>query len=145
MRLDDDDPFWDKHTGRSGHTADPEWAADDTALAEAFYPLVQGNTKVFLDLLIDRPGELIESTWIALQMIASDHGPTGRAGPQVVANSIRGMSLARDASGRRYPFKWWRGKNGSPTRYAMKPTVAELFHQARLTTSQDLSQARSPS
>ena len=44
------------------------------------------------------------------------------------------MSPAQTESGRRYPFYWWRG-NGSPTRYAMKPAVAELFRQARRATT----------
>src|SRR5262249_39497928 len=42
------------------------------------------------------------------------------------------MRMAQTASGRRYPFYWWSSRNGSPTTYAMKPSVAALFRQARL-------------
>ena len=51
-----------------------------------------------------------------------------RLGVQVPAATENGLYRSHQASGRRYPFYWWEGR---PTRYAMKPSVAVLFRQAR--------------
>ena len=144
MRLGDNDPFWDQHSGGSGHTAYPEWSPADGALAAELYASTHDKTRLFLDLLIDRPGELVESTWIAEQMIGSANGADKRAGPRVVARSIWNMRQAQMASGRRYPFKWWRGQKRMPTRYAMKPTVAALFRQAWLANPAELDSPTAP-
>src|SRR5258708_14191847 len=76
--------------------------------------------------------EQLDAYWLADQ-IAGESG-NGRARPQLVARAFGDMHAAHTASGRRYPFYWWRG-NGSPTRYAMKSAVAELLRQARRATS----------
>lgn len=124
--LDDDHPIWNRHTGGEGHDG-PEWSADDLARAEAFYAAVKGKAKVFFDLLIDRPGRQLSTD----ELIAE--APTGTfKNNYSVAGAINGLRLPTRASGRRYPFYWW---EGSPTRYAMKPSVAALFAQARANTA----------
>lgn len=45
-----------------------------------------------------------------------------------IAGSIKGLAKATTASGRRYPFYWWKTR---PTSYAMKPGVAAVFAAAR--------------
>lgn len=135
MTLDDHDPLWEQHNGGSGHRDDPEWSAPDLARAGAFYAATGGRARSILDLMIDRPGQLLDANWIADQI--AGRSMSGLARPQVVARGIRDMRTAQTASGRRYPFYWWRGQNGSPTMYAMKPAVAALFRQARLATGSE--------
>lgn len=120
--FSDDHVIWSRHTGGSGHFAEPEWTAADGQEAESFYAAVQGKARVFFDLLIDRPGQRLSTDDIrrlAPGVFGNDHS---------IAGSVNGLSKAKDASGRRYPFYWWQER---PTRYAMKPSVAELFANAR--------------
>jgi hypothetical protein len=119
--LDDGHPLWDKHSGGSGHEG-PEWTLADLAKAEAFYASLQGKAKAFIDLLIDRPGQVLDVDQI-LEIL-----PNVFDGSRSVAGALSGLHLAKEASGRRYPFYWWQG---NPSRYAMKPSVAEVFRQAR--------------
>lgn len=118
----DDHPIWTRHTGGTGHSADPEWSSSDLDAAEAYYAAVRGKARAFLDLLIDRPGERLATDdlrRLAPGVFGNDHS---------IAGSVKGLSNPQKASGRRYPFYWWQER---PTRYAMKPAVAELFAQAR--------------
>lgn len=122
--LPDDHPLWEQHSGLDGHRLHPEWDASvDLAIAEAFYRPIGGKAKVFFDLLIDHPGQ---------QLTVNDFCRLTEGdvffGSRSVAGAINGLNHPRQASGRRYPFYWWEGQ---PTRYAMKPSVAELFRQAR--------------
>ena len=94
---------------------------------------------MLLDLLIDHPGDQLESGWLADQ-IAGDNA-NGLAKPQLVARAFRDMRAAQTASGRRYPFYWWR-ENGSPAKYAMKRRIAELFGQARKSDQRGFQSAR---
>jgi hypothetical protein len=128
--LDHDDPFWEEHDGGDGHQGPPEWSQADAERAEALYAAVHDDARMILDLMIDHPGELLDADWIADQI-----RPTGadadRARRRLVAGSLAALSGPREASQRRYPFYWWHGRDGSPTRYAMKPAVAGLFRAAR--------------
>ncbi|WP_433870480.1 DUF6416 domain-containing protein [Saccharopolyspora sp. CA-218241] len=121
--LPDDHPLWEQHSGLDGHRDHPEWdAGADLAVAEAFYGQVGGKAKVFLDLLIDHPGQQL--TVDDLCGLAKGEVFSGK---HSVAGAINGLNHPRQASGRRYPFYWWTG-----SRYAMKPSVAGLFRQARI-------------
>lgn len=121
--LDDDHPLWEQHTGMDGHRLPPEWdPAADRALAEAFYGRIGGKAQVLVDMLIDHPGhQLTVDDLCALR-------PEVFSGSRSVAGSINGLVNAHEASGRRYPFYWWEGR---PTRYAMKPGIAQLFRDVR--------------
>jgi Protein of unknown function DUF262/Family of unknown function (DUF6416)/Protein of unknown function (DUF1524) len=119
--LDDDHPLWDRHAGGSGHDG-PEWTLADLAKAEAFYASLQGKAKAFMDLVMDRPGQVLDVDEIVEIL------PDVFDGSRSVAGALSGLHLPREASGRRYPFCWW---EGNPSRYAMKPSVAEVFRQAR--------------
>lgn len=129
MTLDDDDTLWDQHDGGSGHRDLPEWSGADGSRAAAFYAATRGRARSVLDLLIDHPGERLDAEWLADQIADG----TAAARPQLVARAFGGMSRVKAESGRRYPFYWWRGRNGEPTEYAMKPAVAGLFRTARQT------------
>jgi hypothetical protein len=121
--LEDDHPLWDRHSGGSGHQG-REWTLADLTEAEAFYASVKGKakTKPLFDLLIDRPGQPLDTEEI-IEIL-----PGLFQSSRSIAGALNGLRLAKEASGRRYPFYWWAG---NPTRYAMKPSVAELFRQAR--------------
>jgi hypothetical protein len=119
--LPDDHPRWAAHSGGSGHDG-PEWSDADAALAEAFYASVRGKAKIFFDALLDRPGrELTVDDIVAVSggQLTSSFS---------VAGAINGLRLPHNESGRRYPFCWWAG---TPTSYAVKPSVAALFNAAR--------------
>lgn len=119
--LDDDHPLWARHTGGPGHSG-LEWSNSDRQLAHAFYAQVRGKGKIFFDLLLDQPGRQLAVD----DLIAASDGafPSSYS----VAGAINGLRLAHEASGRRWPFYWWAG---TPTRYAVKPSVAQLFNAAR--------------
>lgn len=124
--LGDDHALWSDHSGGSGHSSQPEWAPGDQERAEVFYAGVNGKAKVLLDLFIDRPGRRLgtdEIRRLAPDVFGSDHS---------IAGSLNGLRKLKEASGRRYPFYWWKG---TPTRYAMKPSVATLFEKARARVS----------
>jgi Domain of unknown function (DUF3883)/Family of unknown function (DUF6416) len=128
--LGDTDPLWDTASGGDGHR-EPAWTAADGPLAVAFWAATDERARAFLGLLIDRPGQLLDSDWIAGQAPDPD-GARDRTGRRRrVSNSIEGMSAAQAASGRQYPFKWFAGRNGSPSQYGMKHYVAALFREAR--------------
>jgi len=119
--LDDDHPLWDRHSGGSGHQG-LEWTLQDLTEAETFYASVRGKAKLFMDVLIDRPGQPLDVDEI-VQIL-----PEVFQSSRSIAGALNGLRLPKEASGRRYPFYWW---EGNPTRYAMKPSVAEVFRQAR--------------
>ena len=124
--LEDGHPLWDQHSGGNGHRRSPEWdPAADLARAEAFYARARGKGRVFLDLLIDRPGHVLGVDDLCRL------APDKFTGSRSIAGSLNGLERAHSSSGRRYPFYWFAGDNNSPTRYGMKPSVAELFRQAR--------------
>src|SRR3954452_13392051 len=116
--LPDDHALWQQHSGGSGHEG-PEWDLnDDLSRAQAFYSEVTGKAKIVFDLLIDHPGRPLSVTDI--RAMTGDIFSNSYS----VAGSIQGLYLPHEASERRYPFYWWKGR---PTQYGIKPQVAELF------------------
>ncbi len=121
VRLDDSHPLWARHSGGAGHEG-PEWDDGDEDLAEAFYAVLRGKAKLFFDLLLARPGERVTVD----DMIALSEGTFSSSFS--VAGAINGLRRPHEASGRRYPFYWW---EGTPSCYAVKPSVASLFNRVR--------------
>lgn len=119
--LADDHPSWSRHSGGTGHDG-REWLPKDSADAEAFYAQLRGKAKLFFDSLLDRPGRQLSVD----DLVAVTDGELKNQFS--VAGAINGLRLAYEASGRRYPFYWW---EGTPARYAVKPSVAALFNAAR--------------
>ncbi len=68
---------------------------------------------------------------IAGQLRERKPGETPTSGRLAVARSFNQVRGPAVRSGRRLPFYWWAGVEGSATRYAMKPQVAQLFRAAR--------------
>ena len=130
MMLKDDDPLWERHSGGDGHSG-PEWGPGDGPLAADFYRSLAVNARLIFDLLMDRPGEQVNSDRIAEQIRGRGHTATSKLAGQVVAGSLSMTGELAAASGRRLPFYWWKGRDGSASCYAMKPMVATLFRDAR--------------
>lgn len=120
-RLPDDHPIWGRSSGGAGHDGNP-WTSADEALAETFYRAVSGKGRLFFDILLDRPGQLITSD----EIVEASGGVLTSS--RSVAGAIKGLYVAHKESDRTYPFNWWEGQ---PTRYAVRPSVADLFNKAR--------------
>jgi Family of unknown function (DUF6416) len=108
--------------------AETEWRSDDHARAEALYSL-SGYTKLFLDLLMDHPGERIDTDQIATYL--EQHDPKGRQPPNKlhIGASLTQIGIRSRKLGRRLPYDRRPSANGSD--YVMKPTVARLLQEAR--------------
>ena len=128
--LRDDDPLWEVHSGGDGHRG-LEWGPGDSRRAAEFYRSLVGNARLIFDLLMDHPGQQVDSDWLAAQILGPARGGAGESARQVVAGSLRVTGELAAASGRRLPFYWWQGRDGSASWYAMKPMVAALFREAR--------------
>lgn len=119
--LSEDHPMWDQASGGSTHHGTP-WEAGDTLAAQTFLLQATERAKVFLDLLIDHPGRQFTVDEIC------ENSNGAYTGARSLAGALAGLAKAQRASGRRYPFTWW---EGTPSRYAMRPAVAQLLCQAR--------------
>jgi len=128
--LTDDDLLWEQHSGGDGHRG-PEWGAGDGRLAVVFYRSLGQNARLIFDLLMDRPGEQVDADWLATQIPVPVRGGISEPARQVVSGSLSLTGELAAAAGRRLPFYWWKGRDGSASWYAMKPIVAALFRQAR--------------
>ncbi|WP_097868683.1 DUF6416 domain-containing protein [Streptomyces sp. rh34] len=121
LLLSDGHPMWDKHSG--GGRGGKEWdLSSDLERAEALYHSAPPKVRFFLDLLMDLPGQLLDADEICER---SEGRFTGRSS---LSGALNGIARPHRESHRNYPFYWWKG---DPSQYAMKPTVAELFRQAR--------------
>ena len=105
MVLDDDDPFWEQHSGKDLHEG-PEWQDGDSARALALYSSVSQGTRTILDFLMDRPGELAGQHVIAGQIRDRRPGETATSHRRAVAGSLPVRQPVAE-SGRRAPFHWW--------------------------------------
>ncbi|MFC4913906.1 DUF6416 domain-containing protein [Actinomadura gamaensis] len=126
MRIDDDDPMWDDHSGGSGHDG-PEWEPGDEDLARIYWEKL-GDTPArdILLYLIRRPGQLVHRDELGRELRLD---PTGRKRlASVVASRLRPTGAANAATGRSFPFRWWKKQDG--TRYAVKHQTAEVFEAA---------------
>jgi hypothetical protein len=117
--------------GRGMHQR-TEWGPNDRARAEEFYASLRGYTKLFFDLLMDHPGEGIDADQITAYF--AQHSPKGNNVPNrlSVAASLTPVSRRCRSSGLPVPYDRWAGANGAASVYAIKPTVARLFRDARM-------------
>jgi hypothetical protein len=120
VELDEHHVMWDHHSGGDRHGGDP-WtlpgALDDASALLRHLPEMGA---AFFELLLSQPGRLYTSQEIidALPMFRS---------PSAVAGSLNGFVKPLKANGRPFPFYWWEGADGKPTRYAVRPSVAAVF------------------
>src|SRR6516162_3724106 len=109
-----------------------EWRRNDPGRAEVFYASLHGYTKLFIDLLIDHPGEGIDvdqiTAYIAQHSTKGNHVPNRLS----VAASVTPIKRKCRTLGRPVPYDWWPGANGAASVYAIRPTTARLFRDARI-------------
>jgi hypothetical protein len=94
--LEDDDPLWEQHCGGPGHRDHPEWSADDGPLASVFYADTVGRPRAILDLLIYRPGQLVDADRIAEQALSPGRA-ADRTGRRRAVALVRGPRRFADA------------------------------------------------
>ncbi|MFR9673340.1 DUF6416 domain-containing protein [Streptomyces sp. TR02-1] len=122
--LGDDHPMWNAHSG--GGRDIQEWDAEsDLQLAEWYYNAVTPKVRFFLDLLMDHPGQRLDADEICERSAGRFSGRPSLSG------SLKGLAKQHEKANRNYPFYWWEDAPGKPSWYAMKPSVARLFQQAR--------------
>jgi hypothetical protein len=125
--LEEDHVMWDHASGGSRSQPGRTWTMND--LAEAAITLEAINDKkagVFFGLLLDQPGRLFTSD----EIIAA--APDTFASAYAVAGCLNGFRKHVERAGRVYPFHWWEGDaESTPTRYAIRPSVAAVFNAAR--------------
>lgn len=118
--LDQHHPMWDHHSGGDRHIG-KQWelpdALDDAAEERAN---LSPMARPFFELLLSHPGRLWTSEEIMQEL------PIFKS-PAAVAGSLNGFVRHKNANGRAFPFYWWEGAPGTPTRYAVRPSVAEVF------------------
>lgn len=118
--LAEDHPMWDHHSGGDRHHGHP-WvmpdAIDDARSTRRYLP---AKASAFFELLLSEPGRLFTSEEIvdAIDTLKS---------PAAVAGSLNGFVKPTNDNGRPFPFYWWEGADGKPTRYAIRPSVAKVF------------------
>lgn len=129
--LGEDDPRWDRHSGRDLHYG-PEWKPHDRVLAQTFYAGLAANARLILDLMMRRPGEQLDADYLAGQIRGRRPGETLSSHRRVVSGSLSAIRHAAEAADRSLPFRWWKGQDGAASLYAMRPSVAAIFLKATL-------------
>lgn len=130
--LDDDHPKWTQHDGGPGHDG-PEWAVGDHEVAQAYYQALSETAQEIFDYLRATPGRPVPCNEIVERFNLNPDGTKNN--PHVVAGYMNTNGQARKASGKRFPFHWWKTDEGAS--YAVKPSVADVFDAAlrnRMTT-----------
>jgi hypothetical protein len=122
--LGEDDLMWQHHSGGSRHTGMP-WsegsAVDDAAhILDHINSLMLG--KLF-DLVRSEPGRTFTPDEI-IEVLPEF------TSAKAVAGALNGFVLPCEKTRRPFPFFWWEGVNGSPSRYAVRPSVAKTFAAA---------------
>jgi hypothetical protein len=130
VMLTDQDPRWERHSGKDLHRG-TEWQDGDVSRAAVFYGQVSQNARLILDVLMDHPGELIDVDRLASQIREPRPGEGRTSHRRTVSGSLSAIRDPVVTSERRAPFYWWAGQGGAPSQYAMKPEVAKLFSEAR--------------
>jgi len=119
--LDDDHPLWEEYSGGDRHRG-PQWGPSDLERARRLLRELSPGALRFFEVLLERPGRRIPSTEIAER--------AGFGSAYAVAGALKGFAGPCERAERVFPFFWW-GSSETPTRYAVKPSVAGVFHAAR--------------
>lgn len=121
--LAPDHPMWDHHSGGDRH-AQREFSDGDEIEARATRGGLSPKASVFFEELLTLPGHLFSSQHFI------ETFPDVFESPAAVAGCLNGFTRHCERADRSYPFYWWEGRNGSPTRYAIHPHVARVFIRA---------------
>jgi hypothetical protein len=118
--LPEDHAMWDHHSGGDRHNGEP-WmlpeAVDDARSTRRYLP---AKASAVFELLLSEPGRLFTS-----EEIVKAVGSLKSAA--AVAGSLNGFVKPKKQNGRPFPFYWWEGADGKPTRFAVRPSVAKVF------------------
>jgi hypothetical protein len=79
---------------------------------------------------MDRPGDQVSADELAQHLQPRKPGEMATSHRRAVPGSLASVSRPAKESGRRLPFYWWAGADGSPAPYGMKLAVARLFRDA---------------
>ena len=121
--LAEDHPMWD-HASGGDRQAGVEFHDGDEQLARALRRGLSKKSSVFFEHLLREPGRLVSVT----DFIETYPDVFGSA--SAVAGSLTSFSRACKRAERSLPFYWWEGRGGAPTRYAVRPAVAQVFLRA---------------
>ena len=103
MALKDDDPLWEQHSGGRWSPRGGVGGRRRVSAAE-FYRSLAENARLVFDLLMDQPGEQVDSDRIAAQIRGRVRGGTSEPARQVVAGSLSLTGELAAVAGRRLPF-----------------------------------------
>lgn len=126
-RLPEDALMWSYSSGGSRNEPSEQWTLADLAEAAITLEGIRGKkSEVFFDVLLSDPGRTFSS-----DEIVKAH-PEVFASAFAVAGSLNGFRKHAERAGRAFPFHWWEGNGAdTPTRYGIRPSVAEVFLAAR--------------
>lgn len=123
--LEENHPMWDHHSGGDRHEG-VGWSLPE-ALEDARKTrrhLADLKAKAFFDLLLSDPGRLFSSDELVALL------PNHFNSPAAVAGCLNGFVKPCREFRRPFPFYWWEGADGKPTRYSVRPSVAKVFNAA---------------
>jgi len=121
--LPEDHPMWDHGSGGDRNDPALRWRPGDLAEAAITLAGVKGKKAGrFFDILLSQPGRLFS---VADLMEIEPEFTSAHS----VAGCLNGFRLHIKRAGRHYPFYWWEGEE-LKTRYAVRPSVAEIFLEA---------------
>jgi hypothetical protein len=78
----------------------------------------------FFEMLLSEPGRLFTS-----EEIVATHSEVFSS-VRAVAGCLAGFVKPTEELGRPFPFFWWEGLHGAPSRYAIRPSIAAVFAAA---------------
>lgn len=123
--LPEGHPMWDHHSGGGRHSG-KEWTMPESIpdARKTRRHLAELKARDFFELLLSEPGRLFSSEEIIETL--SDQFASASA----VAGCLNGFVKPCTETGHPFPFHWWEGAEGKPTRYAVRPSVAQVFAAA---------------
>ncbi len=120
MTLEENHPMWQHYSGGSRESGMAWTMSDAIEDAKALRRHLPSMGSTFFEMLLAEPGRLFTS-----QEIMDAHPMFDK--PQTISGCLSGFSKPCRESGRPLPFFWWDGKKGTPSRYAVRPSVARVF------------------
>lgn len=121
--LPDGHPMWEHHSGGDRHQA-PDFGDGDEYEALITRRGLSPKASVFFEELLSAPGQLLSSDHFVTRF------PEVFESASAIAGALNGFRRHCDRAGRAFPFCWWEGRGGVPTRYAIRPAVAQVFLRA---------------
>ncbi len=117
--LSEDHPMWDHHSGGNRNTGERWDTNEGLEYARSLRRYLPDKASAFFEMLLREPGRLFTSDEIARSL--------GLKSPSAVAGALNGFVKPGRENKRPYPFYWWEGADGRPTRYAVRPSIAAAF------------------